>query len=39
MTSNDYHDKCKELSQELQASRDKVFALEEEIIVIKQRFV
>lgn len=39
MTSNDYHEKCKELSNELQISRDKVFSLEEEIIVIKQRFV
>jgi hypothetical protein len=39
VTSNDYYDRCKELANELQASHDKVFALEEEIIMIKQRFV
>lgn len=39
MTSNDYHEKCKELMNELRISRDKIFAQEEEIIIIKQRFV
>lgn len=28
MTSNDYHEKCKELMNELRVSRDKIFAQE-----------
>lgn len=39
MTSNDYYERCKELANELQGSRDKIFSLEEEIMTIKQRFV
>jgi hypothetical protein len=39
MTANDYHEKCKELTSEVQYWREKCVGLEEEIGIIKQRFV
>ena len=39
MTANDYHEKCKDLSSEVQHWKEKSTALEEEISIIKQRFV
>lgn len=39
MTANDYHEKCRDLSSEVQFWREKCVLLEEEITIIKQRFV
>jgi len=39
LTANDYHDKCKDLTNEVQYWKEKCGSLEEEVTVIKQRFV
>lgn len=39
MTSNDYSERCKELMNDLAASREKSAKLENDLDVYKQRFV
>ena len=39
LTANDYHDRCKDLTTEVQYWKEKCVSLEEEVSVIKQRFV
>ena len=39
MTANDYHDKCRDLTSEVQYWKQKCASIDEQIAIIKQRFV